>query len=102
MNTDIKKGDTVKLKPKWMDEGDDTTTFVAAEDVSAEDLQYTGVYVRSTDQANMAIQPRYMIKDYMIDKIIKQPAITQREFFELPEVLKQLDIQKRNPHGSKV
>ena len=28
----IKKGDTVKIKPEWMDEGDDALVWVALED----------------------------------------------------------------------
>ena len=27
--------------------------------------------------------------------------MNQREFYSLPSVIKQIDIQKKNPHGSK-
>ena len=68
----IKKGDIINIKPEWQDEGDAEQVFRAAEDVSAEDLPYCGVYVVCDSQADLFLQPRFALRAEMIASIEAQ------------------------------
>lgn len=58
----IKKGDKINLKPEWMDDGDENITFIAAEDHNGGETLYI-----SDANCKMAITPRHMIRNYMIE-----------------------------------
>ena len=58
----IKKGDVVKLKQEYMDEGDELLTFYAIND-----MDKGRVLVSLKEQDNMLIKPSFMLFDYMIN-----------------------------------
>jgi len=58
---DIKTGDTITLKPEWMDEGDENIHFVASEDYDG----YGRLYIHDAD-CTMHITPEHLIRVEMI------------------------------------
>lgn len=61
----ISTGDTITLKPEWMDKGDESIHFVAREDL--EEGMET-IYI-SDKNCTMSIIPRHMIRLTMIEAI---------------------------------
>ncbi len=60
----IKKGDTIKLKAKWMDQGDEKITFIATEDFDA-DLDDT-LYIVDAN-SKLAFPQHSLIRKEMIE-----------------------------------
>ncbi len=58
---DIKAGDTITLKPEWMDEGDETIHFVASEDYDG-----SGRILIHNADCSMYITPQHLIRAEMI------------------------------------
>ncbi|MFY9327485.1 MAG: hypothetical protein WAO76_05620 [Georgfuchsia sp.] len=58
----IKKGDTVKFKPEWQDEGDDNFTWIALEDEDGGRVRIAPLIT------GMSIQPNQIVNTYMLEQ----------------------------------
>ena len=57
----MKQGDHIKLKPEWMDKGDDLADFVVVEVLSTERLLITD------NNSPLHIKPTQVIQSYMVE-----------------------------------
>ncbi len=59
MQSKIKKGDVVRIKPEWQDEGDDEFTWVAVEDEDGGrvliEVRGTGLFVNPQQRVEIAM-----------------------------------------------
>lgn len=60
---EIKQGDIIKLKPEWMDKGDENIVFSAVED-----SDHGRVYVKDKN-SKLFIPPQSLVHDFMIESI---------------------------------
>ena len=61
----ISQGDTITLKPEWMDAGDENIHFIAAEDL----LEGMETLYISDKNCTMRIVPRHMVRLTMVEAV---------------------------------
>lgn len=58
----IKKGDTVKIKPEWQDEGDENFTWIALEDEDGGRVRIAPL------DTGLQLQPNQIVNTFMLEQ----------------------------------